>query len=166
MIVLGIVDSKPSAAAILCDGQIIAAIAEERLCRMKLAGGMPRAAIAEVMAIADAHRDWVLYVAYSPDGKQMVSCGGRDPRIRIWDAVTGQETMSLRTSSRWIEYVDYDSTGQYVLSGDLDNGIHIWDLASGENVMTLRGHHWPMRTAVFSPDGRRIVSAGQDKSGT
>jgi carbamoyltransferase len=52
LIVLGLVDSKPSAAAILRDGQILAAIAEERLCRMKLAGGMPRAAIAEVMALA------------------------------------------------------------------------------------------------------------------
>ena len=52
MIVLGLVDSKPSAAAILCDNQILAAIAEERLCRMKLAGGMPRAAIAQVMAMA------------------------------------------------------------------------------------------------------------------
>jgi carbamoyltransferase len=52
MIVLGLVDSKPSAAAILCDEDIVAAIAEERLCRMKMAGGMPRAAITEVMDIA------------------------------------------------------------------------------------------------------------------
>ncbi len=52
MIVLGLIDSKPSAAAILRDGAIVAAIAEERLCRMKFAGGMPRAAIAQVMAIA------------------------------------------------------------------------------------------------------------------
>jgi carbamoyltransferase len=49
MIVLGIIDSKPSSAAILIDGQIISAIAEERLCRMKLASGMPRAAISEVI---------------------------------------------------------------------------------------------------------------------
>jgi carbamoyltransferase len=52
MIVLGIIDSKPSAAAILCDGHVLAAVAEERLCRMKQASGVPRAAIAEVMAIA------------------------------------------------------------------------------------------------------------------
>jgi carbamoyltransferase len=49
MIVLGIIDSKPSSAAILIDGRIVSAIAEERLCRMKLASGMPRAAITEVM---------------------------------------------------------------------------------------------------------------------
>jgi carbamoyltransferase len=52
MIVLGLIDSKPSAAAVLQDGRILAAIAEERLCRMKLASGTPRAAIAQVMAEA------------------------------------------------------------------------------------------------------------------
>jgi carbamoyltransferase len=52
MIVLGIIDSKPSSAAILRDGQILSAIAEERLCRMKMASGMPRQAIRQVMADA------------------------------------------------------------------------------------------------------------------
>ena len=52
MIVLGIIDSKPSSAAILKDGQILSAIAEERLCRMKMASGMPRQAIKQVMLIA------------------------------------------------------------------------------------------------------------------
>ncbi len=49
MIVLGIIDSKPASAAILNDGKILAAIAEERLCRMKLASGTPLQAIAQVM---------------------------------------------------------------------------------------------------------------------
>jgi carbamoyltransferase len=49
MIVLGIIDSKPSSAAILKDGQILSTIAEERLCRMKMASGMPRQAIRQVM---------------------------------------------------------------------------------------------------------------------
>jgi carbamoyltransferase len=52
MIVLGIIDSKPSSAAILKDGRILSAIAEERLCRMKMASGMPRQAIHQVMADA------------------------------------------------------------------------------------------------------------------
>ena len=49
MIVLGIIDSKPSSAAILKDGQILSAISEERLCRMKMASGMPRQAIKQVL---------------------------------------------------------------------------------------------------------------------
>jgi carbamoyltransferase len=50
MIVLGLIDSKPSAAAILRDGRVLAALAEERVCRMKLASGMPRAAIERTLA--------------------------------------------------------------------------------------------------------------------
>ncbi len=49
MIVLGLIDSKPSSAAILVDGHVVAALAEERLCRLKLASGLPRAAIATVL---------------------------------------------------------------------------------------------------------------------
>jgi len=52
MIVLGLIDSKPSAAAILHEGKIMAAVAEERLCRMKMADGLPRQAISQVIAQA------------------------------------------------------------------------------------------------------------------
>lgn len=52
MIVLSLIDSKPSTAAVLIDGEIVAAISEERLCRMKMANGMPRQAINAVMEIA------------------------------------------------------------------------------------------------------------------
>jgi carbamoyltransferase len=63
MIILGLIDSKPSAAAIVSDGRILAAIAEERLCRMKLASGMPRAAITQVMAQAGVTANEIDHVA-------------------------------------------------------------------------------------------------------
>jgi carbamoyltransferase len=65
MIVLGIIDSKPSSAAILKDGQILSAIAEERLCRMKMASGMPRQAIKQVMADAGITANDIDIVAVS-----------------------------------------------------------------------------------------------------
>jgi carbamoyltransferase len=63
MIILGLIDSKPSAAAIVQDGRILAAVAEERLCRMKLASGMPRAAIAEVLRLAGVTANDIDHVA-------------------------------------------------------------------------------------------------------
>ena len=54
MLTLGLIDSKPSSVALLEDGRIVAAVAEERLCRMKMAGGMPVAAVGEVLRIAGA----------------------------------------------------------------------------------------------------------------
>jgi predicted NodU family carbamoyl transferase len=67
MIVLGIIDSKPSSAAILIDGQIISAIAEERICRMKLASGMPRAAISEVIRQAGISPTDIDFVAIAQE---------------------------------------------------------------------------------------------------
>lgn len=52
MLVLGLIDSKPSAAALVSDEKILVAIAEERICRMKMATGMPRDAINWVMEYA------------------------------------------------------------------------------------------------------------------
>jgi carbamoyltransferase len=52
MRVLGIIDSKPSTAAVLEEGKVLAAVAEERLCRKKMATGMPREAIAEVLRLS------------------------------------------------------------------------------------------------------------------
>jgi carbamoyltransferase len=52
MLVLGLIDSKPSTVAVLDDGQVLSAIAEERLCRQKMATGMPRQAIEQSLAIA------------------------------------------------------------------------------------------------------------------
>jgi predicted NodU family carbamoyl transferase len=53
MVVLGLIDSKPSTVAVLADdGRILSAVAEERLCRMKFASGVPRQAIDEALAVA------------------------------------------------------------------------------------------------------------------
>jgi carbamoyltransferase len=54
MLVLGIIDSKPSTASLVEGGRTVAAVAEERLCRMKMATGMPSLAIDEVLRIAGA----------------------------------------------------------------------------------------------------------------
>lgn len=54
MLVLGIIDSKPSTVAVLDGGRILAAVAEERLSRKKLATGMPRQAIDRALALAGA----------------------------------------------------------------------------------------------------------------
>lgn len=55
MIVLGISDmSQDSSACIIQDGQLIAAVSEERVSRLKHCGGYPGGAIGEVLALAGA----------------------------------------------------------------------------------------------------------------
>jgi carbamoyltransferase len=51
--ILGISDHFISGAAVVVDGRLAAAVAEERLARMKMVMGFPRLAIAEVLRIAN-----------------------------------------------------------------------------------------------------------------
>ena len=70
MIILGLIDTKPSAAAVIIDGKIISAIAEERLCRKKMASGMPRQAITLVMEEAGISPSDIDYVAVAQNAHQ------------------------------------------------------------------------------------------------
>jgi len=76
LLVLGIIDSKPSTVAIVDEGRILAAVAEERLCRKKMATGMPRQAIAEVLRLAGAAPSDIDRVAVA----QMVSVFEPEPQ--------------------------------------------------------------------------------------
>ena len=59
MLVLGLTTEDDSGAAIVRDGQILAAVNEERLSRIKLVEGFPRASINEVMRIAKINADQI-----------------------------------------------------------------------------------------------------------
>ncbi len=54
MLVLGITDGITCGAAVVRDGKIVSAVNEERLCRLKMAYGMPRDSIKEVFDLAGA----------------------------------------------------------------------------------------------------------------
>jgi WD40 repeat protein len=40
--------------------------------------------------------------------------------------------------------------------------VKVWDLSTGEAIQTLRGHTGDINGVAVSPDGRWIVSAGDD----
>jgi hypothetical protein len=49
-----------------------------------------------------------------------------------------------------------------VLTAGDDGTARLWDSASGSPISTLPGHTGPVTSAVFSPDGRYIATAGRD----
>ena len=67
MRILGISDHFTSGAALVVDGRLVAAVAEERLARMKMVMGFPRKAIAEVLRIAGLAPDDVDAVAVASE---------------------------------------------------------------------------------------------------
>jgi len=106
------------------------------------------------------HDEVVYLVAFSPDGKRIIS-GSHDNTIKVWDAETGDELMTLRGHDG-LASIAFSPDGKRIVSAGYT--IKVWDSATGAELMTLRGHKGEVISAAFSPDGKRIVSGGDDKT--
>ncbi len=107
------------------------------------------------------HRRLVYSAEFSPDGKQVVSCGG-DGTVRVWDAATGQEVRRLKGHASVVQRVVFSPDGRRLASAGSDGRIQLWDVATGEVVWTVRDQGRRFLRVAFSPDGRHLAAASGD----
>ncbi|GAW21808.1 hypothetical protein ANO14919_113330 [Xylariales sp. No.14919] len=69
--------------------------------------------------------DSVLSVAFSPDGKWILS-GSMDGKVKFWDPRKGEEQLELRGHKDWVTSVALSQTGGYFATGSGDNCARIW----------------------------------------
>ncbi|KAJ3720294.1 WD40-repeat-containing domain protein [Lentinula guzmanii] len=111
------------------------------------------------------HTSGVNAVAFSPDGKRIVS-GSDDDSIRIWNADTGEVIGNpLQGHSNAVTSVAFSPDGKKIVSGSDDSSIRIWDTDMGEaSSVPLQGHLDWVNSVAFSPDGKTIISGSRDKT--
>ncbi|MCH8047275.1 MAG: PD40 domain-containing protein [Planctomycetes bacterium] len=99
-------------------------------------------------------------LAWSPDGGRLASVG-YDQSVRVWDASSGSEVLTLEGHSTKIARVAWSEDGRRIASISVDGMLIIWDAASGAEVLILRGQA-AATDVSWSHDGRRlaVVSAG------
>ncbi|CAE7167719.1 unnamed protein product [Rhizoctonia solani] len=110
------------------------------------------------MILHEGHTDWVRSVAYSPDGKSVVS-GSDDGTVRTWNA-HGSSSIAepLRGHSDFVYSVSYSPLGNLIASGSTDFTIRLWDTNTGQQSGdALRGDQ-PFASVAFSPDAKLIAS--------
>ena len=115
--------------------------------------------------VLQGHRDGVRSVAFSPDGRHIVS-GSDDKIIRVWDAQTGGQVGNpLQGHTDSVLSVAFSPDGRHTVSGSDDKTIRVWDAQTGDQVGNpLQGHIDSVFAVAFSPDGRHIVSGTHDKT--
>ena len=112
----------------------------------------------ECIDTLSGHESWVASVAFSPNGKLIVSGSSQDHSIRLWNVETGECIDTLSGHESWVTHVVFSPDGKLIASGSYDKTIRIWDVETGECIDTLSGHEDWVKSIAFSPDGRRIVS--------
>jgi WD40 repeat protein len=70
-------------------------------------------------------------VVFSPDGKRLASAGA-DERVKVWDAQTGQETLSLKGHTRCVNSVSFSPDGKRLASASFDQTVKVWDAGMGQ----------------------------------
>jgi WD40 repeat protein len=106
--------------------------------------------------------DDVYFVGFSPDGKTLVSSGGKDSTIQLWDTETVALLRTLTGHSDFVFSVAFSPDGKVLASGSFDTTLKLWDVKTGALFRTLSGHRGHVMPAVFSPDGKTLASSGDD----
>jgi mono/diheme cytochrome c family protein len=108
------------------------------------------------------HDDLVSCIAFAPDGRRALS-GGFDGKVYLWNLETGKSPSPFRfdPAVKYVHHLAFAADGQRALVC-ADRSVFLIDAESGKVLQTLRGHASSAVCAVFSPDGRQVISGGDD----
>jgi WD40 repeat protein len=93
------------------------------------------------------HSNWVMSVAFSPDGSQLVS-GSDDKTVRLWSVASGKLLKTLHGHSGYVRSVAFHPNGKQVASeSSFDKTVRLWTVCE-----------WSDRThLLFGEEMKRLV---------
>jgi eukaryotic-like serine/threonine-protein kinase len=120
----------------------------------------------------DGHREALLCLAVSPDGKTAISGGNESDKegftIRVWDLQTYKELRHFSKHTGRIVRATFLPNGRHVVSvgGPAGNGkrgeIRLWDAETGEEVRQFKGHQHEVKGVAVTSDGKHMITSGSD----
>jgi WD40 repeat protein/tetratricopeptide (TPR) repeat protein len=111
-----------------------------------------------------AHDEIVQALAFSPDGKALVT-GGIDDAVCVWDLPAGTERWAQRQKhTADVTSVAFSPSGKLVLSTSFDSTAVVRNARTGAEVTTVQ-HRGTVRSGVFGPrDESYFATAGDDRT--
>ena len=98
-------------------------------------------------------------MAFSPDGKRLASASW-DKTVKVWDAATGQESLTLKGHTDGVMSVAFSPDGKRLASASEDQTVKVWDAATGQELLTLKGHTGRVMERGLQP-GREAAGLGE-----
>ena len=122
---------------------------------------------AQPRAALRGHTELVTAVAFSPDGRTLVSGSGaldvpgqpQPGEMRVWDVRTGRQEVTLTGHVAPVTSVAFSPDGLTLASGSEDASVTLWDVRTGQSKATfVVGDVLPVQAVAFSPDGLTLAS--------
>ncbi len=143
-------DASAFRLAITKDGKTLASTGDDKVIRFwDLARRKP---VLEIKGL-----DYVVELAFSPDGRSLASAEESHGPARVWDVRTGQERFRLGDDASRGKAVAYSPDGVLLASGHSDGAIRLWDAATGKEVRRWSSPSG-VRSLAFAPDGKSLAT--------
>src|SRR5262249_30290241 len=98
-------------------------------------------------------------VIFSPDGKRFASASNEVGGVKIWDASTGEEFLTLKGHTGRVTAVAFSPDGKRLTSGSRAEGdklgqLKIWDATTGQELRSLQGD---FQRVAYNPNGESLA---------
>jgi len=110
---------------------------------------------------ATQSQTWYTDLAFSSDGRNLVTASGADNLVRIWNLATGRAA-ALAGHTGSVESVAILKGGALIASASKDRTAKLWSAENGKCVATLRGHAAAVMGIAGAPGGEWIATACYD----
>src|SRR5262249_2664053 len=118
---------------------------------------LPEGAIARLGTVRFRTSGLCRTVAFAPDGRSLFAGGA------VWDVATGRKLRQVPGDAG--EVLAPDGKSVAVVAAHAPPGdIPLSDALTGAEKRRFRGHAGPPLSALFTPDGKTLISAGRDKT--
>ena len=108
----------------------------------------------------DGHTAGVGCVAFSPDGRQVLS-GGSDNTLRLWNVQTAKRVREFVGHAGMVTAAVFSADGTRILSGARDGTVRLWDATTGAELRQFVPHPGPrIWDVALSPDGKTAAACG------
>lgn len=131
----------------------------------------PAVATADKKPVPGAHLSIVESLAFSPDGKLLVS--GSFQKVKFWDPQSGEVKQKLTGFADRVVTLAFSPDGKLLATGGgaatEDGEVKIFEVPEGKLLVDLKqsdprnNHSDTVFGVCFSPDGKKLATCGADK---